>query len=384
MMGLLYIDPAAARPDLQVYIVAAPLPSARGQPPADGYSIAFSAMAPHSSGTVRLADAHPASAPVVDPGYLSDDRDLEVMRKGLAVARRIGEVDAFADWRKQEAVPGSGTSGESVEEFIRKATGPYFHFTGTCRMGTDADAVVDPANLRVHGIAGLRVADASVMPSIPSANTNATVSDADLLDRTATAVRAAGAALRERFGDVVRYETRDELMRALAVNDDTALDILRPRLTSLCPEARWVEDELDGGALPSGERWVVDPAEGNVNHRHALPEWAVTATLVRENEPVLTVVHLPLTGETYTALAGAGAFLDGRPLRVSPAADLALSIVATSQARPDEDEKVVRRVGSSITAMLFDAEGRPWTPQSESFLAAAPGVHAEAVATLSR
>lgn len=141
----------------------------------NGYSIAFSAMAPHSSGTVRLADADPGSAPVVDPGYLSDDRDLEVMRKGLALARRIGEADAFADWRKQEAVPGSGTSGESVDEFIRKATGPYFHFTGTCRMGTDADAVVDPANLRVHGIAGLRVADASVMPSIPSANTNATV-----------------------------------------------------------------------------------------------------------------------------------------------------------------------------------------------------------------
>ncbi|WP_306459631.1 GMC family oxidoreductase [Streptomyces sp. OK228] len=175
MMGLLYSDPAAPRPDLQVYVVAAPLPSAWGQPPANGYSIAFSAMAPHSSGTVRLADANPGSAPVVDPGYLSDDRDLEIMRKGLALARRIGEADAFADWRKQEAVPGSRTSGESVDEFIRKATGPYFHFTGTCRMGTGADAVVDPANLRVHGIAGLRVADASVMPTIPSANTNATV-----------------------------------------------------------------------------------------------------------------------------------------------------------------------------------------------------------------
>ncbi|MEV5799606.1 inositol monophosphatase family protein [Streptomyces collinus] len=260
-------------------------------------------------------------------------------------------------------------------------------------------------------------------------------SDADLLDQTAAAVRAAGSALRERFGEVVRYETREELMRALAVNDDTALDILRPRLTHLRPEAGWVEDELDGGALPPGEWWVVDPAEGNVNHLHALPEWAVTATLVRENQPVLTVVHLPLTGETYTALAGAGAHLDGRPLRVSPTADLGLSIVATSQARPDEDDDVVRRVGSSITAMLFDAlvvrtavpatlhlvhvaagrtdafwqfagaradllpgallvteaggrisdaEGRPWTPRSESFLAAAPGVHAEAVATLSR
>ncbi|MYV95583.1 inositol monophosphatase family protein [Streptomyces sp. SID1034] len=259
--------------------------------------------------------------------------------------------------------------------------------------------------------------------------------DADLLAETASAVRAAGAALRERFGEVVGYQTREELMDALAANDNAALDILRPRLTKLRPEAGWVEDELNGGALPAGEWWVVDPAEGNVNHLHALPDWAVTATLVRENQPVLTVVHLPLTGETYTALKGAGAHLDGAPLRVSASADLGLSIVATSQARPDEDEKVVRRVGSSITAMLFDAlvvrtsvpatlhlvnvaagridafwqfagaradllpgallvteaggrisdaEGRPWTPQSESFLAAAPGVHAEAAATLSR
>ncbi|MET9463876.1 3'(2'),5'-bisphosphate nucleotidase CysQ [Streptomyces sp. NPDC006544] len=261
------------------------------------------------------------------------------------------------------------------------------------------------------------------------------LSDADLLARTVIAVRAAGSALLERFGEVVRYDTREEMMRALAANDDTALDILRPRLTDLRPDAGWVEDELDGGALPPGEWWVVDPAEGNVNHLHALPEWAVTATLVRENQPVLTVVHLPVTGETYTALTGAGAHLDGRPLRVSPTADLGLSIVATSQARPDEDEEVVRRAGSSITAMLLDAlvvrtsvpatlhlvnvaagrteafwqfagaradllpgallvleaggrisdaEGRPWTPQSDGFLAAAPGVHADAVATLSR
>ncbi|MFF1299474.1 MULTISPECIES: inositol monophosphatase family protein [unclassified Streptomyces] len=260
-------------------------------------------------------------------------------------------------------------------------------------------------------------------------------SDADLLAQTVIAVRAAGSALRDRFGDVVRYQTREELMRALAVNDDAALDILRPRLALLRPDARLVEDELAGGALPPGEWWVLDPAEGNVNHLHALPEWAVTATLVRDNQPVLTAVHLPLTGETYTALAGAGAHLDGRPLHVSQTTDLGLSLVATSQARPDEDDKVVRRIGSSITAMLFDAlvvrtsvpatlhllnvaagridafwqfagaradllpgallvteaggrisdaEGRPWTPESESFVAAAPGVHTQAVTTLSR
>ncbi|MGW3285134.1 inositol monophosphatase family protein [Streptomyces sp. NPDC001002] len=265
--------------------------------------------------------------------------------------------------------------------------------------------------------------------------TDVATSDADLLAHTVIAVRAAGSVLQERFGDVVRYQTREELMRALAANDDAALDVLRPRLSQLRPQARWVEDELAGGALPAGEWWVVDPAEGNVNHLHALPDWAVTATLVRDNQPVLTAVHLPLTGETYTALAGAGAHLDDRPLHVSDTAHLGLSIVATSQARPDEDEQVVRRVGSSITGMLLDAlvvrtsvpatlhllnvaagrieafwqfagaradllpgallvteaggrisdaEGRPWTPASESFLAAAPGVHAEAVATLSR
>ncbi|MER6164378.1 inositol monophosphatase family protein [Streptomyces violaceorubidus] len=264
---------------------------------------------------------------------------------------------------------------------------------------------------------------------------SASTADTDLLAQAADAVRAAGAVLRERFGDVIRYQSREELMDALAANDDAALDLLRPALTRLRPAAGWVEDELDGGALPAGEWWVVDPAEGNVNHLHALPEWAVTATLVRDNQPVLTAVHLPLTGETYTALTGGGAHLDGRPLHVSQSEDLGLSLVATSQARPDEDENVVRRIGSSITAMLFDAlvvrtsvpatlhllnvaagrldafwqfagaradllpgallvteaggrisdaEGRPWTPQSESFLAAAPGVHAEAVTTLSR
>ncbi|MEV7436605.1 inositol monophosphatase family protein [Streptomyces griseoviridis] len=265
--------------------------------------------------------------------------------------------------------------------------------------------------------------------------TDRTGSDAALLAGTVIAVRAAGSVLRERFGDVVAHQSRDELMRALAANDDAALGILRPSLTDLRPQARWVEEELEGGALPPGEWWVVDPAEGNINHLHALPEWAVTATLVRDNRPVLTAVHLPLTGETYTALAGGGAHLHDRPLRVSAPAGLGLSIVATSQARPDEDERVVRRVGSSITAMLVDAlvvrtavpatlhlvnvaagridafwqfagaradllpgallvteaggrvsdaEGRPWTPASESFLAAAPTIHAEAVATLSR
>lgn len=259
--------------------------------------------------------------------------------------------------------------------------------------------------------------------------------DAELLVQTDIAVRAAGSALLDRFGAVTPYRSREELMRALAANDDAVTAALRPRLEALRPGARWVEEELDGGALPTGEWWVVDPAEGNVNHLHALPEWAVTATLVRDNQPVLTVVHLPLTGRTYTARAGAGAHVDGVPLRVSATTDLGLAIVATSQARPDEDPDVVRRVGASVTAMFLDAlvvrvavpatlhlvnvaaghidgfwqfagaradllpgallvteaggrittaDGRPWTPAAGSFLATAPGIHTAATTTLSR
>lgn len=274
--------------------------------------------------------------------------------------------------------------------------------------------------------------------------TTTTQNDAAVLTETATAVKAAGSALREGYGEIVRYQSREELMSALRANDEVSLAVLRPRLTELRPDARWVEEELEGGELPPGEWWVVDPTEGNINYLRGMPDWAVTATLVRDNQPVLTAVHVPMTGETFTALAGAGAHLDiagpgaqldARPLQVSDAGSLGLSLVATSHARPDEDEAVVRRVGASITAMisdsllvrtsvpatlllanvaagridafwqfasarsdllpgallvteaggqLSDTEGRPWTTASLSFLASAPGIHAEAVTTLSR
>ncbi|RZS91611.1 myo-inositol-1(or 4)-monophosphatase [Motilibacter rhizosphaerae] len=262
-----------------------------------------------------------------------------------------------------------------------------------------------------------------------------THSDAELLPETVAAVRAAGDVLRARYDPTttVRYASRDELAAALADNDQAALEVLRPRLSALRPGASWVEGELDGGALPEGEWWLVDPAEGNVNHLHGLTDWAVTATLVRDNLPVITVVHLPLTGQTATAVAGGGAYLDGRALQVSSTSSLGLGIVATSQARPDEDPDVVSRVAASIATMLeealvvrvsvpatlhllavasgrvdafwqyagaradllpgallvsesggriSDAAGGPWTTGSASFLAAAPGVHSTAAEAL--
>jgi choline dehydrogenase len=141
-----------------------------------GYTLAFAAMTPRSRGSVRLASADPDVPPVVDPNYLGDGRDVETMRAGLRIARRIGAADALADWRQAEAIPGPVcTDDTALREYLGRSVRPYLHPVGTCRMGTDDMAVVDPADLRAHGISGIRVVDASVMPSVVSANTNATV-----------------------------------------------------------------------------------------------------------------------------------------------------------------------------------------------------------------
>jgi choline dehydrogenase len=174
-LGLLRSDPDLDHPDLQIIFVDIPLvpPSAGG--PESGYTIAASPMQPFSRGTVRLASASPDAAPVVDPRYLSDPRDVQAMVTGLRTARQIGQAGALAPWRAGEALPGPDVgTGEALRHYADTAMESYFHPVGTCKIGTDAMSVVDP-QLRVHGISGLRIADASVMPSIVSGNTNATV-----------------------------------------------------------------------------------------------------------------------------------------------------------------------------------------------------------------
>jgi choline dehydrogenase len=168
-------SPNLVAPDIQVLIIDVPYhpPSMPG--PANGYTIAFTALHPHSRGSVRLARADPAAAPLIDPNYFGDDRDMGVMLTALGVARDVGNSPAFEDWRGDEALPGNDVRDETeLRSYLRGDTEPYNHPVGTCRIGTDPGAVVDP-QLRVHGIDGLRVADASVMPTIPGANTNATV-----------------------------------------------------------------------------------------------------------------------------------------------------------------------------------------------------------------
>lgn len=140
-----------------------------------GFSVIFSLMRPCSRGSLRLAGPSIVDPPLIDPGYYDDPRDLDKMVVAAGIAREWGNAKALAPFRVEEIEPGAAvTDGAALRSYVKRATGPFFHLAGTCAMGTDEHAVVDP-DLRVRGIDRLRVADASVMPSLISANTNATV-----------------------------------------------------------------------------------------------------------------------------------------------------------------------------------------------------------------
>ena len=178
--------PDLAAPDIQLIFCDVPYHPPTMPGPANGYTILFAALRPRSRGSVRLAGPDPTTAPLIDPNLFGDDRDLVTMLTALAMAREIGASPALAEWRDQEALPGSDVHDErELRDYLCHDTDPYWHAAGTCRIGTDPAAVVDP-QLRVHGIDGLRVADASVMPSLPGANTNATV--LAIAERAATLV----------------------------------------------------------------------------------------------------------------------------------------------------------------------------------------------------
>ncbi|SEG93128.1 choline dehydrogenase [Actinacidiphila yanglinensis] len=165
---------AEVAPDLLMLFVEAELrPRWTGASPG-GHSILFSLMDPASRGTLRLDSADPAVPPLLDPAYLTDDRDLERLAAGLRLARELGRAEALASRVTGELHPGPDVTDGDCHAYLRATASTYFHPVGTCRIGTDELAVVDPS-LRVRSTTGLRVADASVMPSVVSAPTNATV-----------------------------------------------------------------------------------------------------------------------------------------------------------------------------------------------------------------
>lgn len=175
IIGLLRSDSRLAAPDIQFIFIDRPILAPGSENIEHGYSLGVSIMTPFSRGTVRLADARADTAPLIDPNYFSDERDLAMMVAGLKLARRIGDANALDDWRGEEIAPSRDVNDDAdLRKFVRGTLASYCHPVGTCAMGDGEMSVVDE-KLRVRGISGLRVADGSVMPSIPSANTNATV-----------------------------------------------------------------------------------------------------------------------------------------------------------------------------------------------------------------
>ena len=198
-----------------------------------------------------------------------------------------------------------------------------------------------------------------MVTSLNSAVENAgasSFSDPQLLAGVTAAVQSAGARLVERFGQQPAFTNRREVVAAIHANDGASLAVLRPALQALRPQAAWAEDELESGPLPPGEWWVGDPVEGNVNHVHAMTDWGVTATLVRDNVALLTVVHLPLAAETYTATRGGGAFRNGVALHPSAKRDLDAAIAGTGQAAPGCVHQSGVRVGPDLDARRVVAE----------------------------
>jgi myo-inositol-1(or 4)-monophosphatase len=273
----------------------------------------------------------------------------------------------------------------------------------------------------------------TLAPAFGGENPNV-AGDRALLPKVVEAVRAAGDQLLGRYSPDNRQRDLAELLSAIDANDAASLSVLKPALLSARPGAGWAGDKNASGPLPPGEWWVVDPVEGNVNHIHGMAAWGVTATLVRDNRPVLAVIHLPLSGDLYTAVAGGGAFQNGTPLRPSEKRAFEAALVATGQAEPREAEEILRRIGDSVAVMLREVlsvrvavpstlelielaagrtdvvwqynpartgllagalliaeaggtitttHGGTWSLDSADLLAAAPGLHGDAVRALS-
>jgi choline dehydrogenase len=136
-----------------------------GTPPPDAFTIAPALVQPTSTGSVRLASRNFQDAAVIDGNYLGTDHDFDAVVRGIDAARDIGNQHAFDSVRESELIPGPKASAEEMRELARLGSASFGHAVGTCKIGVDALAVVD-SELRVHGLVGLRVADASVMPRI--------------------------------------------------------------------------------------------------------------------------------------------------------------------------------------------------------------------------
>jgi choline dehydrogenase-like flavoprotein len=171
--GFVRTQPTLDRPDIQFILMPAHRVPEGQTGLGHGYGLVTVLLRPKSRGQVLLSDADPASAPRIEARFLSEPDDLELLLRGVKLSRRLLAAPAWNKVRGPEFRPGADVqSDDALRDYIRKTCGTVFHPVGTCRMGRDADAVVDP-ELRVQGVEGLRVVDASIMPTLIGGNTNA-------------------------------------------------------------------------------------------------------------------------------------------------------------------------------------------------------------------
>jgi choline dehydrogenase-like flavoprotein len=174
--GFIRSHPDEPVPDLQLHFVVGKLVDhGRKTVLGHGYSCHVCLLRPRSRGVLRLASADPQVAPLIDPAFLSDADDVARLVRGFRQMRELLQQPALARHGGQEAAASAQAQSDAqIEQFVRNHADTIYHPVGTCRMGPDAMAVVD-ARLRVHGVEGLRVVDASIMPSVVGGNTNAPV-----------------------------------------------------------------------------------------------------------------------------------------------------------------------------------------------------------------
>lgn len=188
--GFWWADPAARSPDIQFHLgLGSGIEAGVAAMPQGGVTLNSAFLRPRSRGTVRLASADPLAAPLIDPNYWADPYDREMSIRGLKLAQEIMRQEALRPYVKAERLPGPDVrTDEDYFAYACAHAKTDHHPAGTCRMGADAGAVVDP-ELRFNGIEGLRVVDASIMPQVVSSNTNAAT--IMIAEKAADMIRAA-------------------------------------------------------------------------------------------------------------------------------------------------------------------------------------------------
>lgn len=260
------------------------------------------------------------------------------------------------------------------------------------------------------------------------------MNDSDLISPIRAAAAQAGELLCA-LGVPAPAASWQEFKAAYDSIEKPVLDLLHDRLSGLRPDARWA-DEFGPALDASGEYWVADAIDGAVQLLQGLPQWCISIAFVRDGQPVLATLHNPLLTQTYSAARGAGAFLNGAPIRPSAKTDLSVALMATTHppfmarhpqaaARAGQAYAAMlpvagavrnlgptswqvadvasgrldglwefgpdagNLIGSSLIAreagaVVSTASGDPWTPDADSFLVAPPGLHRQAVAILSQ